>query len=149
MLTFRKATGTDLQSLACLRAKDSHEISFWEERISLYLQGIHNPQHSLAERIIYVAELDKIIVGLVAGQLTTRYGCHGELQWLDVAPDHRRKKIASKLVKVIAGWFNEQQAYKICVDPGNEAARLFYAANGAINLNAHWMYWVDIREILV
>ena len=102
----------------------------------------------MPERVIVVAEIDDAIVGFIAGQLTTRYNCQGELQWLDVASNFRRKKLASKLVHVLAQWFIQKDAYKICVDPGNDAARLFYSAIGATNLNAHCMHWEDIRQIL-
>ena|SRR5689334_709384 len=139
----------DVPSLARLRSTSKDEVSFWENRIARYLAGIHNPQKALPQRVIFVAEIDGALAGFIAGQLTTRYDCEGEVQWLDVDPSLRRKKTGSTLVQVLAKWFIENHAYKVCVDPGNEAARLFYFANGATDLNAHWMYWKNIKQILV
>jgi GNAT superfamily N-acetyltransferase len=144
---FRTVTDKDLPSLARLRSTTEDEVSFWQNRMDQYLAGIHNPQKALPDRVIFVVDIDGTIVGFIAGQLTKRYNCEGELQWLYVATDFRRKKLASKLVHVLAQWFIKKQAYKVCVDPGNAAAKLFYFANGATNLNAHWMYWDDIRQL--
>lgn len=108
----------------------------------------HRPQQALASRIMCVATENEKIIGLIAGHLTRRLDCEGELEWIDVDTSYRRKGIASELVRVLAKWFEEQGAYKICVDPGNESARKFYAANGAENLNTHWMYWKDMSILL-
>ncbi|HEY1871745.1 MAG TPA: GNAT family N-acetyltransferase [Chitinophagaceae bacterium] len=147
-LTFRTATDKDLPALAYLRASSQDQIRFWLERISLYLSGTHNPQKSLPQRVIYIAESKGKIIGFIAGQLTTRYECQGELQWLDVMPDYQRKKVGSTLVKILAAWFIQNEAYKVCVDPGNDVARLFYLANDARNLNEHWMYWENIQKVV-
>ena len=145
---FRQVTHSDLPFLARLRSSKEDQVSFWQDRISRYLAGTHNPQKALPERIIFIAEVEHKIVGFIAGQLTTRFDCQGELQWLDVAADFRRKMIASKLILNLAEWFIQKQAYRICVDPGNDTARLFYAAIGAKDLNQHWMFWSDIRKIV-
>ena len=147
-MIFRTATDKDLPALARLRSATGDEVPYWEDRIAQYLAGTHNPQKALPQRIIFVAEIDGSVAGFIAGQLTTRYDCEGELQWLDVAAEFRRKKIASQLVRVLAQWFIQQHAYKICLDPGTKEARAFYSVNGATNLNAHWMYWKNIREII-
>jgi hypothetical protein len=34
------------------------------------------------------------------------------------------------------------------VDPDNRAGRSFYARHGAVSLNAHWLVWNDIRDVL-
>jgi ribosomal protein S18 acetylase RimI-like enzyme len=146
-LIFRTATDKDLPAVARLRSTHEDEVSFWQNRITQYLAGIHNPQKALPDRVVFVAEIDGAIVGFIAGQLTTRYDCDGELQWLDVAANFRRKKLASKLLRVLAQWFIQKEAYQVCVDPGNDEARRFYFANDATNLNSHWMYWDDIRQL--
>ena len=145
---FRTVTNHDLPFLARLRSNTEDDVLFWQDRIEQYLAGVHNPQKALPQRTIFVAEVDTAIVGFIAGQLTTRFNCDGELQWLDVAVSYRRKKIASQLVRVLAQWFIENNAFKICVDPGNDLARLLYRHNGATDLNHHWMYWENIAELL-
>jgi GNAT superfamily N-acetyltransferase len=93
---------------------------------------------------VYVAMEDGIVGGFVAGHLTRRYGCDGELQWIDVVAERRRRGVATKLLRLIALWFISQGARRICVDPGNSAARQLYQAHGAEELNQHWMVWNDI-----
>ena len=86
-------------------------------------------------------------MGLIAGHLTRRFGCAGEIEWIDVVPELRRKGIASHLIHLLAEWFVQQGALRICVDPGNSEARAFYSKLAAQPLNAHWMFWPDIRHI--
>lgn len=145
-ITYRTVNARDIAAIARLRTANPEQQAFWQDRIAQYLAGKHHPQKALAERTIIVAEADNEVVGFIAGQLTMRYNCEGELQWLDVDQQFRRKGIASELVRGLAQWFIERKAYRICVDPGNDEARIFYAANGATDLNEHWMYWEDIRE---
>jgi ribosomal protein S18 acetylase RimI-like enzyme len=146
-INFREFSGRDLLTLARLRSTNVHEIAFWQDRISKYLAGTHNPQKALSERVIYVAEFNDLVVGFIAGQLTTRFDCQGELQWIDVSPEFRRMRVASKLIRLLALWFIERNVFKVCVDPGNEVAELFYTANGASKLNEHWMYWENIAKV--
>lgn len=145
---YRIATESDIPSLARLRTLLRGTIDGWAPYIKGYMDGMTNPQKALAPRVVYVATDGEQVVGWIAGHLTTRLGCDGELQWIDVDTEHRRKGIASELVKMLAGWFAEQNAKKICVDPGNDDSRKFYAANGAGNLNQHWMYWEDITVLI-
>ncbi len=91
---------------------------------------------------------DDAIIGFIAGHLTKRFECDGELEWIDVLSQGRRKGIASELVLELADWFKKQNAFKICVDPGNEIARKFYFKNGAEKLNEHWMFWNNISLLL-
>jgi ribosomal protein S18 acetylase RimI-like enzyme len=147
-ILYRKATEEDIESLAKLRSDNTGTEEHWEVRITNYLNLTHNPQQALRERIIYVAVHMDTIIGFIAGHLTTRYNCQGELQWINVADNYRNSGIASKLVLLLANWFTDMKSYKICVDPGNEAARSFYNKNGAKNLNDHWMFWEDIRNII-
>ncbi|MBS1530647.1 MAG: GNAT family N-acetyltransferase [Bacteroidetes bacterium] len=148
MIKYRIATESDVPSLARLRTLLRGTEEGWIPYIKGYMEGITNPQKALAPRVVYVAADCNKIVGWVAGHLTRRLGCDGELQWIDIDTDYRRKGIASELVKMLAKWFSEQNANRICVDPGNDDSRKFYAANGAGNLNQHWMYWEDITAIL-
>ena len=146
-ISYRKAISLDIPSLAKIRSGNPDIEKHWTDRISGYLNYTHNPQQALKPRIIYVAtDYDKI-VGFVAGHLTIRYDCEGELQWINIIEEYQKHGIASELVKVLANWFVEQKSYKICVDPGNDIARRFYKKNGAENLNAHWMFWKDIRDV--
>ena len=147
-ILYREATSEDIPFLAKIRAKNSGTEEGWTNRITGYLEGTIHPQQALKPRIIYVALDGSSIIGFIAGHLTRRLECEGELEWIDVAEGYRRAGIASELVRVLAKWFIRQSVHKICVDPGNEAARKFYRSNGAENLNQHWMYWDDIRDVL-
>jgi GNAT superfamily N-acetyltransferase len=146
-IVYREAKTEDIPFLAQIRAANWETEDFWNYSISSYLNNTRNPQKALKERVLYVALVGSTIVGFIAGHLTTRYDCQGELEWIDVVQQYRRDGIASKLIKVLAAWFIKHKAYKVCIDPGNEIARKFYAKNGAKDLNDHWMYWNDIRSI--
>jgi GNAT superfamily N-acetyltransferase len=89
-----------------------------------------------------------IQVGYVAGHLSRRFGCDGELQWIYVIPERRRTHVATELVRLLARWFLDQGARRICVDVGGEEARWFYERHGAVPLKPHWMMWNDIGEVL-
>jgi ribosomal protein S18 acetylase RimI-like enzyme len=147
-ISYRQATNKDVPILAKIRAKNWETEAFWNNRISGYLNYTHNPQQALKPRIIYIASDNDTIIGFVAGHLTRRYECEGELEWIDIIEEYRRNGIASGLVRLLAEWFIEQKSYEVCIDPGNEAARRFYKKNGAGILNNHWMVWKDIRTIL-
>ncbi|MGN6640247.1 MAG: GNAT family N-acetyltransferase [Mucilaginibacter sp.] len=147
-ISYRIATRNDIPAIAYLRSLEWETEDFWVPRVTGYMNGVNTPQHGFPERIVYVAEEDNVITGFIAGHLTTRLNCGGELEWINVETDYRRKGIAAELVHKLAAWFIEQNAHKICVDPGNENARKFYTALGAENLNQHWMYWQDISILL-
>jgi ribosomal protein S18 acetylase RimI-like enzyme len=144
---YRQAAKQDIPFLAKIRAKNRGSEEYWDNRISGYLDGTHNPQQALPPRIIYIAADKDAIIGFIAGHLTRRLDCEGELEWIDTIEEYRRRGIASELVRILAKWFVQQNACKICVDPGDEMARKFYKKNGAEALNEHWMYWNDIRTI--
>ncbi len=150
-LRIRPAEPRDIHSMAVLRSHHWENASFWEPRVEHYLFGSHSPQQARPERAAFVAEADVKIVGFVAGHLTNRYQCDGELQWINVAPDHRGRGIAGSLLVAMAGWFKQQNARRICVDvvPENTAARGLYGSHGAIPLNPHWMVWEDITKVTV
>ena len=117
-----------------------------EARMAAYFAGEHHPRHALAPRAGFVAEADGRMIGFVAGHLTTRFGCDGELQWLFVAPERRGRGAAELLLDGLAHWFAGQSAARVCVnvEPDNERARRFYARHGARALSDYWMVWPDI-----
>jgi GNAT superfamily N-acetyltransferase len=146
-VVYRHVERTDISALSEVRSADWGTIEFWTARITGYLDGTHNPQHSLTPRVIYTAVEDGSPIGLIAGHLTRRYDCDGELQWISVLPQHRGLGIASDLFYLLAGWFAEQQAMRVCVncDTGDERAAGFFSRHGAVQLNRYWLMWYDIR----
>jgi ribosomal protein S18 acetylase RimI-like enzyme len=145
---YRESTPKDITSLARIRSINSGSEEYWQNRISGYLNGTHHPQQALGPRIIYVAVTDGEVCGFIAGHLTTRHGCDGELQWIDVLERYRRVGVASQLLRVLAKWLVANGAAKVCVDVGNALARRFYSSNGAEDLDENWMIWNDIGKIL-
>jgi GNAT superfamily N-acetyltransferase len=136
--------------MARIRATDWETQEYWSVRISGYLLGEIHPREALPARVIYVATEADSLTGFIAGHLTRRYKCDGELEWIDVIAEHRRSGVASRLLRHLAAWFVEQNAYRICVDvePRNSIARKFYAKQGAEELKAHWMVWNNIKNLL-
>jgi ribosomal protein S18 acetylase RimI-like enzyme len=149
-LLYRQTEEADIPGMARLRASRWGEAEYWKSRISQYLKGELNPQQALAPRVCYVAVDGSAVVGLVAGHLTRRHACDGELEWIDVILEQRRSGVASELLRLLARWFVQQGAFRICVnvDPSNAAARAFYIRNGAGNLNEYWLVWNDISSVL-
>lgn len=146
-ITYRRALHTDVPAMAAIRAKEWGTEEYWIQRISGYMQGKIYPGDALPQRIIFLALDNKEVVGFIAGHLSTRLGCDGELEWINVCPEFRGKAIAGKLLYLLAEWFINNNAFKICVDPDDDA-RMFYAKKGATNLDQHWMVWNDIRVLL-
>ncbi|HTU45904.1 MAG TPA: GNAT family N-acetyltransferase [Bryobacteraceae bacterium] len=147
---YRKADRSDVPGMAQIRAEHWEHEEHWRNRIARYMDCEHHPQQALMPRIIYVAVEDNTLVGFIAGHLTRRYGCDGELQWINVAPASRGSGVASKLLELLAEWFAAQNAFSICVnvDPANTIARRFYARHGAENFNEHWLVWNNINIAL-
>ena len=148
--TYRSAETGDVTALAQLRASTPGREGHWRTRIADYLAGTHNPQKALPPRIVLVACDESQVVGLIAGHLTQRYECDGELQWMDVAVAYRRSGIAGTLLRSLAEWFSRRQARRVCVnvDPENQVAHSFYARHGAIVLNPHWLVWPDVTALV-
>jgi GNAT superfamily N-acetyltransferase len=119
-----------------------------DHRMLQYLAGEHHPQQALPPRGMWMAQDGESPIGYVAGHLTRRFDCDGELQWIYVIPKHRRSQVASKLLRLLAGWFLAHGAHRICVDVGDDEARPFYRRHGAVALNRHWMVWNDIGGVL-
>lgn len=113
-----------------------------------YLAGEHHPQQALLPRVMWMAAEAKSPIGYVAGHLTRRFGCNGELQWIYVVADHRRGRVALELLRLLAVWFVEHEALRVCVDVGDEHARQFYKRHGAEDLSKHWLIWKDISAVL-
>lgn len=145
-MLFREANPADIPALAKIRAADWGTEEYWTARIVAYLNCQLQPQEALPGRVAFVCERNQGIVGLIAGHLTRRFGCQGELQWLSVRGEFRRQGIASQLLQRLAGWFLAHGAQRICVDvaPDNQAAREFYAGQGARDLKPNWMVWDNI-----
>ena len=149
-LHYREAETSDVPALAQIRAADWGSEEYWQARITGYLNGELHPQKALAPRVMYVVLEGDTIVGFIAGHLTRRYECDGELEWINVIPERRGTGTASELLRRLAAWFVAEKVRKVCVDvdPANPVARRFYARHGAQNLNPHWMIWNDIAEVL-
>jgi len=145
-LLYREATSADVPEMARIRSLRQGTEEGWQSRILAYMKGEHHPQEALPPRVLYVATDGGAIVGLIAGHLTQRFGCQGELQWIDVVPERRGAGPSVELLRLLAAWFLERQARRVCVnvDPANVTARIFYIRNGAKDLNAHWLAWEDI-----
>lgn len=147
---YRLTDKTDVPAMARIRAQEWETEEYWNTRITRYLDRELHPQHALMPRISYVASEADSIVGFIAGHLTRRYACDGELEWINVIPERRGSAIASELLRLLAAWFVEQKASRICVDvdPANTAARGLYMWHGAESLNEHWLVWNDIKVVL-
>lgn len=149
MAFIREATADDVPAMARLRALTWGTEEYWLPRVAAYLAGESHPQQALPARVAFVAFDGGETVGLITGHRTHRYGCDGELEWIDVHPSRRGKGTASELLRVLAAWFVARDARRVCVDvdPGNAAARRFYARHGAVPLNPHWLVWEDIGAV--
>jgi len=123
---------------------------YWTSRIGGYLKGEHSPQQAMAERAAFVAHTGGGVVGLIAGHRTKRFGCDGELEWIDVAKEYRGQGIADGLMTAIIQWFVEQRALRVCVNvaPENIQACRLYPRYGAVPLNPHGMIWKDVGRSL-
>jgi ribosomal protein S18 acetylase RimI-like enzyme len=149
-MIYRLARHADVPAMAEIRAADWGTKDYWQERILQYLTHQLHPKEALRPRVPFVCVERGRVVGLIAGHLTRRFGCDGELEWISVRPQYRRRGVAAKLLGRLAAWFVRHEALRICVDvePSNEAARRFYARHGAEDLKPHWMVWKDIRRVL-
>ena len=123
-----------------------------DSRMAGYFAHQHHPQQALSARIGYVALINDAIVGYIAGHRTTRHGCAGEVQYLFVAPQYRRRGIATALLRLLAKWFYSQTAAKVCValaDDSPMEAKPFYESVGAAPLKPYWYAWEDIAAVLL
>jgi ribosomal protein S18 acetylase RimI-like enzyme len=147
---YRRARRSDIPAMAEIRAADWGTEDYWQHRILQYLTHELYPREALRPRVSFVCVERKRIVGLIAGHLTRRFGCDGELEWISIRSQYRGRGIASELFRHLAEWFVAHDARRVCVDvePSNQIARRFYARRGAENLKSHWMVWKDIRGVV-
>lgn len=146
----REATLADVSALARLRAATWGTEPYWCERIAGYMKGDLHPQKALSPRVVYLAEEPDLAVGLIAGHLTQRFDCEGELEWLEVREDRRGAGVAAELLRTLAKWFAGRAIGRVCVDveADNAPAQMFYRKYGAQDLKPHWLVWPDIRAVL-
>src|ERR1700734_1606385 len=128
-VTIRTAEPADIPAMAAIRAREWETEPYWLNRITRYLAGELSPQQALAPRTAFVAVDD------------------GEIEGIDTIEQRPRQGIAGSLLRPLGEWFERENALKVCVDPGNAIARVFYVRYGAQPLSQHWMFWPDIREI--
>jgi ribosomal protein S18 acetylase RimI-like enzyme len=149
-MTIRPAVTADVPAMARIRALTWGDEGYWKARIAGYLAGEVNPQGAREPRVGFVAVENQAIVGLVAGHLTQRLGCDGEMEWIDVIPTRRGSGVAKELLARLAGWFAEHDAARVCVDvePSNHRARRFYERHGARPVNEHWLVWEDLPSAM-
>ena len=147
-ITYRIATADDVPAMVRGRLEDP-SAGPPDHRMAAYLRGFHHPQHALAPRVAFIGLHAGRVVGYIAGHLSERFGCDGELQYLYVASDWRRRGVATALVEHLARWFAIEGAYNICVnvDADSEGAAPFYTRHGAQPLEPHWLVWPDIRVL--
>ncbi len=149
-LVYRRARRSDLPAMAEIRSKDWGTEGYWQIRIRQYLAHQLSPRQALRPRLAFVSLEGDSVVGFIAGHLTRRFDCQGELEWISVRAEYRGHGIASELLRRMAAWFIVRKARRVCVDvePSNEVARRFYAHHGAGPLKPHWMVWNDIESVL-
>ena len=146
---FRVATGADVPAMAQCRLVDPAGGPA-DERMSAYFAGQHHPHQALLPRIGYIALAADSVAGYVAGHLTTRHACAGEVQYLFVASAYRRRGIGTALLRLLADWFQKQAAAKVCVcvNPDSPAAEPFYRSLGASPFRRYWYAWDDIGVLV-
>lgn len=148
-ITFRVATGADAEAMAQCHLAD-RSLGPPDPRVAAYLDGRHHPQQALGLRTAFLALDGGRVIGYIAGHRTRRFGYEGELQYLFVAPTHRRSRVASALLRLMAEWFADQEVRRVCVNVNTESpeAVAFYAAHGAVSFKPHWSAWEDIRTVV-
>src|ERR1700730_2504879 len=106
-IRIRRAQRADIPHMARIWGIEKGEGGTSEERMMAYFDGQLHPQHALLPRVIYVAHEGDSLVGYIAGHLTRRFACHGELEWIYLSPQRRRSGIGSDLLRRLAEWFKE------------------------------------------
>ena len=149
-VTYREAIVADAEAMGRARTTGGWTGGAATPVMADYLAVQHHPHHALPPRVAFLAEDGGVVVGFVAGHLTHRLGCEGELQWIFVAPSHRGGVVAAALLTRLGAWFAAQGAQRVCVNvaPGNSRARAFYARFGAQDLTPHWMEWPRMAAAL-
>jgi GNAT superfamily N-acetyltransferase len=114
--------------------------------MAAYFDRLYSPGDALAPRAGFVAFDGGAMVGYVAGHHTTRWDSQGEIEYLFVAPTHRRRGVARELTRLLAGWFVETGALKVCVnaDADTQGVVEFYLACGATRVHRYWLVWENV-----
>lgn len=148
-VVYREAASGDAPAMAACRRADT-AAGPADPRMAAYLDGRHHPQQALPPRVGYVAVVEGVIVGYTAGHRTRRLECDGEVQYLYVAPEHRRQGIGTALVRLLAAWFHARDVARVCVNVDVESAPAppFYRRCGAVPVSPHWYVWADIGTLL-
>ena len=149
-VTIETATLNDLPALCRLRAEQSGFPLEWEPRITAYMIGQQSPPYALEAREVFVAVDDNEVVGMTAGHLSQRFGCQGEIHWLNVQSDRRGRRIADDLLRALAAWFVAHKAHKVCVNVNatNDSARRVFARHGAREMGPLWLVFDDIATLI-
>jgi ribosomal protein S18 acetylase RimI-like enzyme len=101
MVSFRPASAADVAAMAACRSRDPQGGPA-DERMGAYFRGEHHPHLALPPRTGFVALANDAVVGYIAGHLTTRHDCQGEVQYLFVSSEFRRQGIARRLIQLMA-----------------------------------------------
>jgi GNAT superfamily N-acetyltransferase len=147
---FHQATSKDVPAMALCRQTEP-AAGAPDPRMASYFDGAHHPQEALLPRTGYVALKGERVVGYIAGHLTKRHGCDGELQYLFVEPAYRRQGFGTALLRLLAEWFRERGARKVCVGIANDSppeTKPFVEHLGALPLVKHWYAWDDIEVVV-
>ena len=79
VVQYRKANRSDIPQMSRIRSSEWETEEYWIMRISGYMKHRLHPFQALRPRIIFVAVESDKVVGFIAGHLTSRLGCKGEL----------------------------------------------------------------------
>jgi GNAT superfamily N-acetyltransferase len=149
-IQFREASIADVPAM--MKTHLAHPFTdAADSRMRAYFDCQHHPQRALLPRVGYVALANNTVVGYIAGHRTTRHDCAGEVQYLFVSREFRRRGIATQLIRLLAEWFDSQGAHKVCVALANDSppeAKPFYTSVGAIPFKKHWYAWSNIESVL-
>ena len=117
-----------------------------DDRMTAYFEGRYTPGEALPPRVGYVAFDGDRMIGYVAGHHTVRQGAQGEIEYLFVAPSHRRMGVATELLRLTARWFVATGATDVIVnaDADTPGAVEVYLACGAKRVHKYWLRWSDI-----
>src|SRR5688572_24202961 len=103
-IRYRRAEAADVPALSLLPGQGEPGEAA-DQRMLAYLLGQHHPQQALGPRGMWMALDGDVSIGYIAGHLTRRFDCDGELQYLYVLPAHRGGKVAAGLLRQLATWF--------------------------------------------
>jgi GNAT superfamily N-acetyltransferase len=145
-IVIRPAIQLDVDAMVAERTRDEGQQSELRRRMTGYLAGTYSPREALDDRAVFTAEVSGVFAGYIAGHRSTRWGCSGELQWLNVVAEFQSRGVADQLFLALADWYSSAGITSVCVNVGedNTRARSFYIRHGATRLHEHWMHWMQI-----